>query len=83
MKLPFITSGLSYFKSCGEYISSHSVTLGYKDVYLLKGKLMSLEHTETFSKIIPLRKVFTVLFNKPGVFKETQNYVDRIRKSET
>lgn len=74
---------LSYFKSCGEYIPSNNVSLGHKSKYVLKDNSMSLEPKEALTKFISLRKVFTALFEKPGVFKATQVHVDKILKSET
>lgn len=76
---------MKYFENCGEYIPPDSFIIGHRQIfnYNSKTKLKQLDIVPVVGQIIPLRKVFKALFEKPEIFQETQKNVSNILRSKT
>lgn len=76
---------LKNFESCGEYIQPDNFVIGHRQIYKYntKTQVKQFDTIPVVGQIIPLRKVFKALFEKPEVFKETQANVSNILKSKT
>lgn len=75
---------LTQFKNCGEYIAPSNFIIGSRLKYARKkSNNVSLVPSDVIGKIIPLRKVFTILFEKSGVYESVQDYVNEIKLSKT
>lgn len=73
----------NYFQKHGNFIEPQDFIIGYKNIFTSSKHSTVLTTKAVTGKIIPIRKLLKVLFEKDGVFFLTQQFIETLRSSNT